>query len=255
MKVLLAFLLISTASALQASDTAKEARWAKQVVDFLLDGEVEYLKVDGHEFLSIYTEADDESNKAIIVVHGAGVHPDWAQVVKPVRVDMVTMGWNTLSIQMPILHNEAEYEEYVPLYPQVPARFQAAETFLKDLGMEHIVIVAHSQGATMSTYYLSRNASDVKALVAVGMQATQKDVHINSGKSLESIAIPVLDLYGSKDLEGVLETVDSRKQAAANNPKYQQMVTEGAEHFYDGYETELVESISGWLESLSLSVR
>ena len=103
MRTLLVFLSLILALPLQASDVEKEARWAEQIVDFLIDGEAVWLDADGHEFLGIYTEADEESSKAIIVVHGTGVHPDWAQVVKPIRVDMASRGWNTLSIQMPIL--------------------------------------------------------------------------------------------------------------------------------------------------------
>lgn len=247
MRTLLAFVLFLFAFSLQASDIEKEARWAEQIVDFLIDGEAEWLQADDHEFLGIYTEADDESSKAIIVVHGIGVHPDWTQVIKPVRVEMAGRGWNTLSIQMPVLHNEATYEDYLPTYPGVPPRFKAAEAFLRDLGMTEIVIVAHSHGATQTSYYLSRNDHGIKAFVAVGMQATQKDDDINSAKSLESINIPVLDLYGSKDLEGVLATTELRQQSSAHNPGYQQMVTEGAEHFYDGFEDELIESVSAWL--------
>jgi len=31
--------------------------------------------------------------------------------VQPIRVAMTEYGWHTLSIQMPILHNDAKYEE------------------------------------------------------------------------------------------------------------------------------------------------
>ncbi len=234
----------------QASDFAKEQRWADQIVDSILDGEAVYLKDGDHEFLTIFTEAEEESDQGMIVIHGTGVHPNWEQVVKPVRVEMTTRGWHTISIQMPILHNEAEYEEYVPLYPQVPARIKAAEDFLIEQGVKNIVIVAHSQGATMSAYYLSRGSDRVSAFVAVGMGATQKDSHLNSAKALTRINIPVLDLYGSEDLPGVLETADKRKSSAAHNARYQQLVTDGAEHFYDGKEAELIDSIDAWLSGL-----
>ena len=235
---------------LQASDVAKEKRWADQIVDSIMDGDALYLEADGHEFLTIYTEAEEASDKGMIVVHGTGIHPNWVQVVQPVRVEMTANGWNTLSIQMPILHNEAEYEEYVPLYPQVPARLQAAEAYLKQQGMKQIVIVAHSQGATMSSYYLSRNPSSANAFIAIGMGATQKDSHVNSAKSLESINIPVLDLYGSEDLPGVLDTSEKRQQSAAHNKGYQQKVIDGAGHFFDDQNAELIDAIDQWLNSL-----
>ena len=242
--------VLSIAFAAGASDLAKEKRWAEQIVDYILDGDAEWLTADGHEFLAIYTEAQDESDKGMIVVHGTGIHPNWDQVVRPVRVRMTAHGWNTLSIQMPILHNEAEYAEYVPLYPEVPPRLQAAEDFLREQGMKQIVIVAHSQGATMSSYYLSRNPSSASAFVAIGMGATQKDSHVNSAKSLESINIPVLDLYGSEDLPGVLDTADKRKRSAAHNQGYRQLVIDGAGHFFDNENDELIEAISQWLNGL-----
>jgi len=234
-----------------ASDVAKEKRWADQVVDAILDGEAVWLKADGHEFLTIYTEAETDSSKGIIVVHGTGVHPDWEQVVKPVRVEMITRGWHTLSIQVPILHNEASYEEYVPLYPEVPARFQAAEQFFKSRGIEKIVVVAHSQGATMAAYHLANSKHSIQAFVAVGVQATQQDPHINAANSLTAINIPVLDLYGSEDLKGVLDTAQMRKLASTQNSGYAQQVIRGAEHFFDDKNDELIEAIDGWLNSLN----
>ncbi|MCB1757204.1 MAG: DUF3530 family protein [Gammaproteobacteria bacterium] len=233
----------------QASDTAKEQRWADQIVDALLDGEAVWLEDDGHEFLSIFTEAEEASDRAMIVVHGTGVHPDWDQVVKPVRVQMTGRGWSTLSIQMPILANEAGYEEYVPLYPEVPGRFRAAEAFLQDKGYTDIVIVAHSQGASMSAYYLANNASTARAFVAIGMGATQADEHINSANALAKIKLPVLDLYGSNDLDSVLDTVEKRAAAAAENKAYRQQRVDGAEHFFDGKNSELIEAIDQWLEN------
>lgn len=236
------------ASTLQASDLEKEQRWRDQVADSIMDGEEVDVSVDDHVIFGIYTDAADESDKGMIVVHGTGIHPNWEQVVQPVRVRMTEHGWNTLSIQMPILHNEAEYKDYVPLYPEVPPRLKAAEQFLLDRGMKKIVIVAHSQGATMSSYYLSRHPeSKVEEFVAIGMGATQKDSHLNSALALQKINIPVLDLYGSDDLPGVMDTIDNRKQGAAHNPHYSQKEIAGANHFFDGMNDELISAIHGWL--------
>lgn len=246
--IILFLVLIATVQSVLASDLAKEKRWADQIVDSLIDGEPEWLQAGEQKFLAIYTEAQQESTRGMIVVHGTGIHPDWDQVVKPIRVDMTSHGWNTLSIQMPILHNEAEYAEYVPLYPEVPSRMKAAEDFLLEKGMTDIVIVAHSQGATMSSYYLSRNASQAKAFVAIGMGATQKDSHLNSANALKSINIPVFDLYGSEDLPGVLETSGLRKQSAAHNARYEQQVYQGVAHFWDGKEKVLLEAVRQWLD-------
>ncbi len=111
-----------------------------------------------------------------------------------------------------------------------------------------MVIAAHSQGATMASYYLSRHASDVKGLIAIGMGATQKDSNVNSAESLKRITVPVLDLYGDDDLPGVLETIDARKAGAAHNARYSQQVIEGANHFFDGVDDELISAVVDWVQ-------
>ena len=113
--------LLMLAAPVAASDLEKEQRWREQVEDSIMDGEAVDLVVEGQEVFAIYMEAENGSDKGMIVVHGTGIHPNWQQVVQPIRVEMTAHGWNTLSIQMPILHNEAQYEEYVALYPEVPS--------------------------------------------------------------------------------------------------------------------------------------
>ena len=240
--------LLMLAAPVAASDLEKEQRWREQVEDSIMDGEAVDLVVEGREIFAIYMEAEDGSDKGMIVVHGTGIHPNWQQVVQPIRVEMAAHGWNTLSIQMPILHNEAQYEEYVALYPEVPPRLRAAEAFLKDRGIQTLLIAAHSQGATMSSYYLSRHPSDVKGLIAIGMGATQKDSHINSAQSLKKITIPILDLYGDDDLPGVLDTVDARTESSAHNVQYSQQMIKDANHFFDGMDDELVSAVAGWAQ-------
>lgn len=151
---------------------------------------------------------------------------------------------------MPILHNEAEYIEYAPLYDEVAPRIEAAIAFLKDNGAKTIVLVGHSQGASMAAYSLSKNSHDVTGFVAIGIGAYADDERMNSIKALEKITIPVLDIFGSEDLEAVLSSIDDRAAAAkkAGNTDYTQVKVSGAEHMFDGKEDELVEAIAGWLD-------
>lgn len=87
-----------------ASDTAKEKRWADQVVDSLMVGDAEWLKVGKSKVLSLYTEhTAEKAQGAAIILHGVGVHPNWDQIIRPVRSQLPEYGWSTLSIQMPIL--------------------------------------------------------------------------------------------------------------------------------------------------------
>ncbi|MFT7555255.1 MAG: hypothetical protein ACI9LO_001576, partial [Planctomycetota bacterium] len=148
MKKLLLFMASCLISfSLVASDYAKEKRWADQTVDSILDGEAVWLKAGEREFLSIFTPDEDEQlSDGVIVIHGTGIHPNWDQVVQPLRVELTTLGWSTLAIQMPILANDADHDDYAPLYPEVIPRIDAAINYLKALGIERIYLVSHSQG-------------------------------------------------------------------------------------------------------------
>ena len=109
----LGVLLLLIAGVSQASDLAKEKRWAEQIVDAIFDGEPITLKDGELEFLAIYTpSATDNTVDAAIIMHGLGVHPDWDQVVRPLRTGLPAQGWTTLSLQMPILANGVDPNEW-----------------------------------------------------------------------------------------------------------------------------------------------
>mgnify|MGYP001828719310 FL=1 len=234
---------------LYASDLEKEKRWADQVVDAILDGDAVWLNDGKSDFLGIYTEAEEDKGRAVIVMHGTGIHPDWAQVVQPLRVGLIEHNWNTLSIQMPILPNEAEYSDYAPLYDEVAPRINAAIKYLQENGSKDIVLIGHSQGSAMTAYYLSTSKPEIKGFVAIGMAAFAGDPRMNSTKALESIKVPVFDLYGSEDLEEILASAEDRKAAAkkAGNKNYTQTQITG-NHFFDGHEGELVDTVADWLD-------
>ena len=244
------------ASGANASDLDKEKRWADQVVDAILDGDAVWLNDGKSDFLGIYTEAEEDKGRAVIVMHGTGIHPDWQQVIQPLRVGLTEHNWNTLSIQMPVLANEAEYIDYAPLYDEVAPRIDAAIKYLKDNGIKEIVLLGHSQGSSMTAYYLrsvntSKAKKNIKGFVAIGIAAFAADERMDSIKSLEKITIPVLDLYGDEDLENILATVDTRSAAAkkAGNKNYTQIKITG-NHFFDGHEDELVKTVADWLDKL-----
>ncbi len=256
------FVLLTASFNIYASDLAKEKRWADQVEDAILDGEAVWLNDGKNDFLGIYTEAEattvtaKRKGRAVIVMHGTGIHPDWQQVVQPLRVGLTEHNWNTLSIQMPVLANEAEYTDYAPLYDEVAPRIDAAIRYLKDNGSKDIFLIGHSQGSSMTAYYLSSvNTSEakpgVKGFVAIGIAAFADDARMDSIRALEKIKLPVLDLYGNEDLENILATVKARSAAAekAGNKNYTQIQITG-NHFFDGHEDELVETVAAWLDKL-----
>jgi pimeloyl-ACP methyl ester carboxylesterase len=242
--------LVALVPLAQASDLAKEKRWADQIVDSLIDGEPVWLQAGDTKFLGIYTEAEHPTGRAALVIHGIGVHPNWPQVVYPLRTQLPLDGWSTLSLQMPVLSNEAKPSDYAPLFDEVAPRIDAGVAFLKAHGAKEVVIVAHSLGTDMSTHYLARHPGAIAAFVGIGMSGGTGDPQTDNVQSLQKIRIPVLDLYGQHDLESVLSSASARAAAAheAGNPAFSQVQTIGANHFFDGHEDALVETVARWLD-------
>jgi pimeloyl-ACP methyl ester carboxylesterase len=233
-----------------ASDLAKEQRWADQIVDALIDGEAIQLDDARHAFLAIETESADSSRRAAVIMHGTGVHPNWPTVVMPLRVGLTESGWHTLSIQMPVLENEAEHAAYAAIYDWVPGRIDAAVRHLRQNGFETVVLIAHSQGSTMAVYYLDGEREAVEGLVAIGMSGGIPDGPMDSLARLPRVRLPVLDLYGSEDLPEVLASAGQRaQQGAAAGADYSQVVVDGADHFFDGEEGELLDAVNAWLDA------
>jgi len=250
---LLIFYTLATTPCSAASDQAREKRWAEQISDSLMEGETTQLDAGGTPFMGIFTEASDgPTGRAVIIAHGMGVHPDWADVIYPLRTGLAEHGWSTLSIQMPVLPNDAGFKDYVPLFDEVAPRIDAAVAMLRERGYKTIVLIGHSLGATMSTWYLaSTDKPAVQGLVIVGIGSSEIDAKTNGLLSLEKIALPVLDIYGSRDLDGVLATTEARRKASrkAGNKNYRQTEIEGADHFFTGMQDVLVRRVYGWLKT------
>ena len=243
---------ISFAPLSQASDMAKEKRWSEQIVDSLLVGDAVWLNDGKSKFLALFADnTTPKAQGAMIVVHGIGVHPNWPDVILPIRSEFPDHGWATLSIQMPILGNDKSEKDYIPLFKEVDARLKAAVNFLKKKSFKNIAIVAHSLGATMSNQYLSAKPdSTVRAYVAISMSNNPKVKEFNNVKKLSQIKnIPVLDIFGSQDLDSVMKYAKARAQAGKKaNKRYSQKKINGADHFYQSKNEPLIRTIRLWLK-------
>jgi len=222
-------------------DYAKEARWSSFIEDGLMDGDVVWIKNADREFLSILTDSESESNKFAIVMHGLGVHPDWTDVIQPLRLSLTEQGYHTLSIQLPVLANGADGKQYDALNEDSDKRIQAAIDYIKSMGKSADLLVAHSRGTTMATHYLAGHLQHpFKKFVAVGMNG-------GSTPYLSDITIPILDLYGTEDIDPVLTSVKQRQAASSHNTRYSQKQIKG-DHFFNDQNELLSRSVSNWLK-------
>lgn len=251
--ILIVFFISQSSQAETASNLEKEQRWSEQITDSLVVGESCTLDAAGTAFLGIYTEASETpSKRAVILLHGIGAHPDWPEVINPLRSDLPDLGWSTLSVQMPVLANDAQIKDYAPLFEEVGPRIEAAIQYLRERDVDTLVLIGHSLGASMAaTWVANSQTKEVDGLVLIGLSIIDADARMNSLPALEKIRIPVLDLYGSRDLESVTASAKKRLSAAnrGDDGKYRQLQVEGADHFFVGLEQDLTRRVYGWLKS------
>ena len=248
--ILVGLLMFSTG--LPAADLAREKRMMDEIVDAILDGDPEMLTADGHEFLSIYTEAD-EPQGALIIMHGRGFHPDWADAVNPLRVGLAERGWNTLSIQMPVLEKTAKYYDYEPIFDEAIPRIDAAIEFLKQQGNERIILIAHSCSVHMSMHYVRlKGEQDFDAYVGIGMGATDYGQPMREPFPLDTMKKPVLDVYGGDDYPAVqrLAGIRAQQMLEEGSPLSQQVKIPEANHYFTDMGEPLVDAVAEWLEKL-----
>jgi pimeloyl-ACP methyl ester carboxylesterase len=243
MRIALAFLLalLSAVAGAQTQDFEREARWRAEVVPGLVIGEaLDIPGPAGRPFLGLLTEpsaVDRAATTLLVIVHGIGVHPDHG-IIGTLRMALADKGYATLSIQMPVLASDAPSERYEPLFANAAERIAAAAAWARGRGYLDLVLVSHSLGSRMSNAYFDRNSpSAFRAWAALGLGAPF------SARFAQRPPVPVLDVYGERDLDPVLGNAAGRAQVARASGARQQKIA-GADHFYAGREAELVALIA-----------
>lgn len=248
--ILLSGLIPAQAGGPTITNVAREKNWAEQVVDAVVVGEVAWLNARQHKFLSLYTPPTPASNWGVILLHGRGVHPAWG-FIDTLRSDLADAGFHTLSIQLPILAQDAKFGSYGQTFPEAYERVDSGIRYLKQKGVQHVVLLGHSTGAmTAVAYVAKRPQTPIAGIVAVGLStfANGPDA-MQPVVMLKSVRVPILDLYGANDLHEVLSYVAARRNAAvtAGNKAYQALSVPDTDHFFTDQYDELKKQTLSWL--------
>lgn len=238
--VLLLFVLGMPTGAAHTQDFERELRWRSEIVPGLVVGEaVDLPGPGGRPFLGLLTEpADAERVRTplLVIVHGIGVHPDHG-VIGTLRMELADRGFATLAIQMPVLAADAPPEHYEPLFGNAAERIANAVQWAHGRGWRDVVLVSHSLGSRMANAYFDRAPEPgARAWIALGLGAPYSDAFARRAP------LPVLDVYGERDLDPVLQHAAERQRVAAAS-RGRQLRIDGADHFFAGREAELVAAI------------
>lgn len=241
MRFLPLLLLLVSTPALPQPDYARESRWANEITPTLVVGDAVYLaQKSGHKFLAIYTDVKP-ARAAVIIVHGLGVHPDWA-LIGALRSGLADQQYATLSVQMPVLAADAMREDYFALFPDATDRLRTAVAFLKARGYRNIAIACHSVGARMCNAFLVDTPDNgVDAWVSIGIVPAG---FIEPGK----LRMPILDIYGEHDFPQVRQRAAARAAVLRRLKGSAQIEVAGADHYFAGSERELIAATRQFLD-------
>lgn len=221
------------------ADYAREQRWADEITPAILVGDPIYLtQTSGHRFLALHAVSAPPKGQ-VIVVHGIGVHPDWG-LINTLRSALAEQGYTTLSIQMPVLAADARADQYAALFPEATSRLDAAVRFLRQQSPAKIAIVAHSMGARMTDTFLAQSDVPLAAWVAIGLSGPFAKA--------DALRFPVLDLHGTNDLPAVLQAAPARAATLARVRGSGQVSVDGADHFFNGRQADLVRTVASFLD-------
>ena len=108
------------------SNVAREKNWADQIVGSVVVGEAVWLNARQHKFLALYAPPAQAGNWGVILLHGRGVHPAWG-FFDSLRADIADAGFHTLSVQLPILAQDAQFGSYGQTFPEAYDRISQLE--------------------------------------------------------------------------------------------------------------------------------
>ncbi len=254
---LLSFMFTCQVSAQDIQAQNREQQIAEKLALIAGADEIVSLKAPGGRFIGIYQRAKTgESHGVVILAHGMGAHPDWPDVISPLRTQLPEFGWSTFSIQMPILSPDEPVAEYGKTLKVAKSRLNAAIDYLHTWEIEQIILLGYSFGAVQVASYLASGKNEnVRAFVSVSM-LSQKFIKpgLDVFKLIGGIDLPMLDIYGDEDLPDVRRGSDDRRLAASKNGNrdFKQIELKHAGHHYQGVEEALVEQIQIWLKNIIL---
>ena len=250
-KALAGYLLCLIAMPLDASDLRREQGIAFELSEAIIDGDSVFLEAGGWRFWNIYTPPEGAARGAVCILHGRGLHPDWPDVARPLRLALPKQGWATFAMQMPVLGKDAEFADYAEILDQAAPRIEAGITHLRALGHERVHLVAHSCGAQMTMAWIDAGGGagiDSLTLISHGIGNYQR--RFGHLPPLERVRVPILDIYGSKDF--VAKRAGERLALIrhAGHPASRQVEVAGATHMFKQHGAELARLIAQWLAEL-----
>lgn len=257
--ILLILLLIFLGSA-DAANQAREKLIAEGLVGRIDANNALWLDSRDGPFFALKADyVSTQRQGGIILLHDMEGHPDWPEVISPLRQGLPEKGWPTLSIQLPLLSKEVPLtaQNQQRIIDESAARLIAAVEHFTNTGIYNIVLIGQGLGATAISHFLSgdlkqSHAIYIKAFIAIRFRAHQQLSEAYLPQALLKIktTLPILDILGTQESPLAQQQARLRKMAAkqSQNPNYRQEQLADANANFRDMEALLLSRISGWLK-------
>lgn len=236
-----------------ASDEKREAEMAADIQKTLNLGHPIWLDANGKKFLGLRTDTTKSPNDGVVIlIHDTGGHPNQQAVIKNLRAFFPEHRWTTLSIQMPVREAGAAVQDYYSLFPEAKSRLLAAINLAKSEKAEKIAVIGYGLGGLMASYALANEKDEkiVSALITISLPTpATDDENAKTLQLMSKLKVPMLDIYGEKDMPDVVQNARDRQVAAKPNSAYRQVQVDNEGHLFLHDGEGLVKRIYSWLNS------
>ncbi|WP_191601043.1 DUF3530 family protein [Marinomonas algicola] len=182
--------------------------------------EIETIESPNDAFLGLFRESTTgDPQGCILLLHGNNEHPDWPQVISPIRNSLIDNSWCTLSIEipdttkrfeLPSLPNREnatgnsdentstqpqEGEKTLPNEEIVFNRIELARQHLQEKGYNRLVFLGHGSGGAYALKYAVDNAISGSALLLIEPVSPTPFSDYEIAELIEVVRLPVLDYY------------------------------------------------------------
>lgn len=243
--------LLGCGGAGNSSGHEREQMLAERLIESVETGEPVWLQADNRDFLALHHAALGAlPRQAILLIHNMGGHPDWPEVIAPLRRDLPDRGWSTLSLQMPLLAPRALADDYGRTMREAVHRIESGVEFLRAQGYSCVVLAGYGFGASQALAWLAEHGQ-ADGLITIGILAREfLQPAVDLPSLLARVEIPVLDIYGRNDFPEVVNRAHERRIAVTGQEDsiYEQRVIDGADHYFTDREQQLLGVVAEWLE-------
>lgn len=181
-----------------------------------LGHQINPLKSDDSSFLTLYrAPISSDVQGCVILIPSDNEHPDWPDVISPIRNALPKHSWCTLSLEIPDIVKRAtavniktKADETTPAKEGTTLslpnqnivfdRISAAINDAKSKNINHFVLLGYGTGGAYALHYLSQNQASADALILIDIVTPKGTPPYQLAKNISLINHPILDYYAEQ---------------------------------------------------------